>query len=139
MRTFTPTQYPAPGRRIVRVKRACNGCGQLVGDVTEQEINAGMDGLPLPDVRGECDWCATQAGLASVLAEQAEFDADLAYLQGLSSAIVEHVLHATGPLYYSWGISIAEKMLDEISLTNLRDIANVMSPNERIALLRSVS
>ncbi|RFZ41356.1 hypothetical protein DAVIS_02625 [Mycobacterium marinum] len=128
MRTFTPTQYTGNGRvRIVRAKRACNGCGQLVGDVTEQEINAAMDGLPLPDVRGECDWCATQAGLASVLAEQAEFDADLAYLQGISSAIVEHVLHATGPLYYSWGISIAEKMLDE------------MSPNGRIAMLRSLS
>lgn len=131
MRTFTPTQYTGNGRvRIVRVKRTCNGCGQLVGDVTEQEINATRDGLPLPDVRGECDWCATQAGLTSVLAEQAEFDADLAYLQGLSRAIVEHVLHAT---------SIAEKMLDEISLTKLRDIANVMSPNERIAMLRSVS
>lgn len=65
--------------------------------------------------------------------------ADLAYLQGLSSAIVEHILHATGHLYYPCGTSIAEKMLDEISLTTLRDIANVMSPNERIAMLRSVS
>lgn len=111
MRTSTPTEYPAPGRRIIHVQRACNGCGQLVGDVTDQEINAGMDGLPLPDVRSECDWCATQAALASVLAEQSEFEADLAYLQGLGNAIIEHVLPASKHLYYPCGTTVEDDLI----------------------------
>jgi len=137
MRTFTPTEYRSGGRTL-HVKRACNGCGELIGDVTDQEINDAIDGAPLTDVRDECDWCSTKAALADVMREQADFDADLAYLQGLSNAIIEHVLPATGHLYYPCGTSVAEQMLDEISLTKLRDIANVMSPIERIALLRTV-
>lgn len=35
-------------------KRCCNGCGRKLGDVTDAEIQAGIDGQPLPDVRREC-------------------------------------------------------------------------------------
>jgi hypothetical protein len=36
------------------VKRCCNGCQRPLGDVTDDEIDAAVDGLPLPDVRTEC-------------------------------------------------------------------------------------
>lgn len=35
-------------------KRCCNGCGRKLGDVTDAEIQAGVDGRQLPDVRREC-------------------------------------------------------------------------------------
>lgn len=38
----------------VKVQRACNGCGRKLGDVREAEIQAAVEGLPLPDVREEC-------------------------------------------------------------------------------------
>jgi hypothetical protein len=43
------------------MKRACNGCGQRLGDVTDQEIACGRNRLPLPDVRRECPTCAPTA------------------------------------------------------------------------------
>jgi hypothetical protein len=43
------------------MKRACNGCGQRLGDVTDQEIACGSNRLPLPDVRRECPACAPTA------------------------------------------------------------------------------
>lgn len=47
------------GRTVTRltVKRACNGCGTLLGDLTEAEMDAAMVGAPAPDVRGECPTC----------------------------------------------------------------------------------
>ena len=54
MREWTLDEKHADGSRTVRVKRSCNGCGRLIGDVTAAEIDAGMRGLPLPDVRVEC-------------------------------------------------------------------------------------
>lgn len=62
MRTHTPPRVTATpdGRTSTRftVQRACNGCARDIGDVTEGEMGAVMSGAPLPDVRGECPWCA---------------------------------------------------------------------------------
>ena len=52
------------GKKTVKVKRSCNGCHQLIGDVTEEEIAAGMNGDPLPDVRPECPRCAPELAVA---------------------------------------------------------------------------
>lgn len=41
----------------ISVKRVCNGCGELLGDVTEEEIERAVAGLPSEDVRGECFTC----------------------------------------------------------------------------------
>jgi hypothetical protein len=60
-RSNTPdVDLPGGGKRIT-VKRACNGCGDLIGDVTEEEIERAIAGLPIEDVRGECDRCAPVA------------------------------------------------------------------------------
>lgn len=57
-RTWTPPRPTENGTAERRtVKRCCNGCGMRVGDVTTEEIEAGMAGRPLPDVRGECPAC----------------------------------------------------------------------------------
>jgi hypothetical protein len=45
----------------ITMKRACNGCGRQLGDVTDQEMACGINGLPLPDVRRECPDCAPTA------------------------------------------------------------------------------
>lgn len=45
-------------RTTFTVKRACNGCSQYLGDVTDAEINRAVAGLPLLDVRAECAHCA---------------------------------------------------------------------------------
>ena len=60
-RPATPNQPTAGGTRV-RVKRACNGCGGLLGDATDTEIRACVDGRPLPDVRDECPTCAPAVG-----------------------------------------------------------------------------
>lgn len=56
-RTWTPDQTNDDGSRTITVKRACNGCGQYVGDVTDAEMNRAIAGLPLADVRAECAHC----------------------------------------------------------------------------------
>lgn len=56
-RTFTPDTRHPDGSRIIHMKRACNGCGTLLGDPTNAELDAACDGRPLPDVRGECAHC----------------------------------------------------------------------------------
>lgn len=38
----------------IKMKRACNGCGTRLGDVTDAEMARAINGLPLPDVRREC-------------------------------------------------------------------------------------
>lgn len=61
-RPWTPdrSEVGEDGRRytVVTMKRACNGCGQPIGDVTSEELDAGGAGGPLPDVRGECPTCS---------------------------------------------------------------------------------
>lgn len=53
-RPSTPDETLPDGSRRCRVKRCCNGCGRVLGDVTEAEIDAAVAGIPLPDVRDEC-------------------------------------------------------------------------------------
>lgn len=60
-RTWTPDSLNGDGSTTITMKRACNGCGRQLGDVTDQEMACGMNGLPLPDVRRECPACAPTA------------------------------------------------------------------------------
>lgn len=60
-RTNTPDRVNANGSKTITTKRACNGCSQLIGDITEHEITAAISGRPLPDVRRECPNCAPTA------------------------------------------------------------------------------
>lgn len=43
------------------VQRVCNGCGRSIGDVTAEEIERSIAGLPLEDVTGECG-CTEKGG-----------------------------------------------------------------------------
>lgn len=62
MRTHTPPQVTVkPSGRTsttLTVQRVCNGCHRGIGDVTDDEIERCIAGLPLPDVRHECPWCS---------------------------------------------------------------------------------
>lgn len=60
-RTDTPDRVNADGSKTVTTKRACNGCGELLGDITKAEMNAAIAGRPMPDVRRECAACAPTA------------------------------------------------------------------------------
>lgn len=61
-RTWTHTQFYDGGRKIT-VKMACNGCGILLGDATEDECLAPSEGRPLGDRTGECFVCSGAAAL----------------------------------------------------------------------------
>lgn len=43
---------------VIRVQRACNGCGRLLRDATDAEFTFAVCGVPLPDVRSECEHCS---------------------------------------------------------------------------------
>ena len=60
-RTHTPDRVNDDGSTTITMKRACNGCGQLLGDITDHEMTAAVYGEPLPDVRSECPACAPTA------------------------------------------------------------------------------
>jgi hypothetical protein len=53
-RTDTPDRVNDDGTTTLRLKRACNGCGQLLGDLAKQDINSHGQ---LTDVRRECAHC----------------------------------------------------------------------------------
>lgn len=53
-RTSTPDRKNPDGSTTIHLKRACNGCGQLLGDVEDWDID---DDGELTDVRGECEHC----------------------------------------------------------------------------------
>lgn len=55
-RTWTPEMRTDNGSRLT-VKRCCNGCGERIGDVLNEEIEAAIALGPLPDVRSECPSC----------------------------------------------------------------------------------
>ncbi|TXS16060.1 hypothetical protein EAO71_35125 [Streptomyces sp. ms191] len=56
-RPDTPPRRNDGGTTTRRVKRACNACGYTLGDATDMEIAAAMEGRALPDVRDECPTC----------------------------------------------------------------------------------
>ncbi|MEU5900656.1 hypothetical protein [Streptomyces venezuelae] len=60
-RPSTPDRINADGSKTIKMKRACNGCGKHIGDVTDEEMAAAMNGRPLPDVRRECPACGPTA------------------------------------------------------------------------------
>lgn len=61
-RPWTPDETLPSGSRRIHVRRACNGCGALIGDITEAELDAAVEGGALPDVRGECPVCTPWSG-----------------------------------------------------------------------------
>lgn len=60
-RTWTPDVRTATGVQFT-VKRACNGCSRLLGDITHDEVAAAIHGMPAPDVTGECPFCSAVSG-----------------------------------------------------------------------------
>jgi hypothetical protein len=60
-RPSTPDRITPDGSTTIKLKRACNGCGQHIGDITDLEMTAAIEGQPLPDVRRECPACAPTA------------------------------------------------------------------------------
>ena len=60
-RPWTADRRNEDGSTTIRMKRACNGCGQRLGDVTDAEMARAVNGLPLPDVRRECPACGLTA------------------------------------------------------------------------------
>ena len=60
-RPWTENRTNADGSTSISMKRACNGCGQRLGDVTDTEMALAVNGLSLPDVRKECPACAPTA------------------------------------------------------------------------------
>lgn len=60
-RRMTTPRVPHPaGGYTMHVYRCCNGCGEPIGDVTDEEVICAVDGRPLPDVRGECPRCSKE-------------------------------------------------------------------------------
>lgn len=53
-RTHTPDRVNDDGSRTITMKRACNGCGQHLGDVDNRDVDQHGN---LTDVRAECDHC----------------------------------------------------------------------------------
>lgn len=53
-RTHTPDRTNPDGTTTIVMKRACNGCGQLLGDVDNRDVD---DHGNLTDVRHECPTC----------------------------------------------------------------------------------
>ena len=45
---------------VIRLKRACNACGNALGDATDLEVTMAVQGVRLPDVRDECGCEARQ-------------------------------------------------------------------------------
>ena len=60
-RTNTPDRTNPDGTTTIKLKRACNGCGERLGDITDEEMTAAINGRPLPDVRRECPNCGPTA------------------------------------------------------------------------------
>lgn len=56
LRPWTPPVEIENGTQVC-VKRACNGCGVWLGDLTADEAGRAVAGLPLDDVRADCPHC----------------------------------------------------------------------------------
>lgn len=71
-RPLTPDVYIRDwrGHRIrrlaVTIKRHCNRCDTLLGDVTHDEVYAIITGAPLPDVRDECPTCSHDSDIVAL-------------------------------------------------------------------------
>lgn len=87
-RPNTPDRINDDGSRTITSKRACNGCGQLLGDVSRLETALAIAGQPLPDVRKECTACGPTAPEPACLCAQT-VDGDPACLDGVCDHAVE--------------------------------------------------
>lgn len=94
LRPNTPVNR-AGGETITMLKRACNGCGNALGDATPNEaqlINTGREDA-LPDVRGECLHCAHLVSIADVgLGDEVLYHSrqDDRWVRGTVNAIAPH-------------------------------------------------
>lgn len=59
-RTDTPDSIADNGTRTIRIKRACNGCGEFLGDLDDRDVDEHGN---VTDVRGECTNCRPLVGL----------------------------------------------------------------------------
>lgn len=59
-----PVRRAGTTATTITTKRACNGCGRLIGDGTVEEIAEVMGGGSWPDVRAECPWCVPDQPVA---------------------------------------------------------------------------
>lgn len=89
-------ELPDGGKRIT-VKRACNGCGLLLGDVSEAEMERAIDGLPPEDVRHECPMCSVSDGRGSRTTGSSA-SGDTAPLGITRAPVSEQVRHLNGPM-----------------------------------------
>lgn len=80
-RPNTPDRVNDDGSRTITSKRACNGCGALLGDVSRLETALAIAGVPLPDVRKECPACGPTAPEPTCLCAQT-VDGDRSCLDG---------------------------------------------------------
>lgn len=80
-RTHTPDRVNDDGTTTIKLKRACNGCGQQLGDITDQEMTAAINSRPLPDVRRECPACGPTAP-PPVCIPMALFSGELLCMEG---------------------------------------------------------
>lgn len=53
-RPSTAPRVNPDGSITATVKRACNGCGRVLGDATNAEMDCAVNGQPLIDVSAEC-------------------------------------------------------------------------------------
>lgn len=91
-RPWTPDRVTvnAEGRKTTTMtsKRACNGCGAYLGDVSRLETALAITGQPLPDVRKECPACGPTAPEPACLYART-VDGDTACLDGVCDHAIE--------------------------------------------------
>jgi hypothetical protein len=59
--------------RTVKLKRACNGCGQLLGDIDDRDVDGHGN---LTDVRTECSHCAPLVARATAMTSYRRYHHD---------------------------------------------------------------
>jgi len=74
-RPRTPDRRNPDGTTTITMKRACNGCGNYLGDATSYELDRAVAGLPLPDVIHECPTCTPPVVTVDLAAVRADLAA----------------------------------------------------------------
>ena len=70
-----PRRDPETSTTTITVQRACNRCGRGLGDATEKELDACVNGRPLPDVHGECGCTSSTSTPADTAEEETKAEA----------------------------------------------------------------
>jgi hypothetical protein len=71
VRPNTPPERIETGGQRITVKRSCERCGRDVGDATADELDAAIEGRPLPNVVDECR-CLTASIAVLTVADHAD-------------------------------------------------------------------